>query len=50
MRHQGRALLVDKHAVQEIEEEEFDVPEEVEDVLGELFNALQDRVRDLLGV
>lgn len=42
--HQGRALLVDKHADQETEEEEFDVPEEVEDVLGELFNALQDRV------
>lgn len=48
--HQGRALLVDKHTDQETEEEEFDVPEEVEDVLGELFSALQDRVGDTLNL
>lgn len=38
---------MDKHTDQEIEAEEFDVPEEIEDILGELFNALQDRVREV---
>lgn len=41
---------MDKHTDQAIEEEEFDVPEEVEDVLGELFSALQDRVGALLNL
>ena len=29
---------------QQAEEDDIDVPEEIEDILGELFNALQDRV------